>query len=131
LEQAFLEPGMQGFQAKHLALGAIEVYSTVSAQHIYGLLFRALWPLLSMEALIVGKRLHYPENLAAALKEAKVRGHRAVVIAAPAHLKRFTDPTLFEDARDRVILAFSSTGPLDDEDARVARAALGLFPWKS
>lgn len=132
LEQAFLEPESidAGIPGGTPALGAIEVLGTVSAQHIYGLLFRALWPLLSMEALIVGKRLHYPENLAAALKEAKVRGHRAVVIAAPAHLKRFTDPTLFEDARDRVILAFSSTGPLDDEDARVARAALGLFPME-
>lgn len=132
LEQAFLEPESidAGIPGGTSALGAIEVLGTVSAQHIYGLLFRALWPLLSTEALIVGKRLHYPENLEEALKEAKARGHRAVVIAAPAHLKRFTDPTLFEDARDCVILAFSSTGPLDDEGARVARAALGLFPME-
>lgn len=132
LEQAFFEPESidAGIPGGTSALGAIEVLGTVSAQHIYGLLFRALWPLLSTEALIVGKRLHYPENLEEALKEARARGHRAVVIAAPAHLKRFTDSTLFEDARDCVILAFSSTGPLDDEGARVARAALGLFPME-
>lgn len=130
LEQAFFEPeaidaGLPGGTAE---LGAIEVLGTVSAQHIYGLLFRALWPLLSEEALIIGKRLHYPETLAKALGEAKARGRRAVVVAAPAHLKRFTDPKLFEDSRDIVAQVFSSTGPLDEEGAGRTFAALGCFP---
>ena len=130
LEQAFWEPesidaGLAGGTA---ALGPIEVIGTVSAQHIYGLLFRVLWPLMSDNAVIAGPRLHFPESLAAALAGAKARRRRAAVVAAPAHLKRFTDPALFSDVRDVVAVVFSSTGPLDEAGARHAAAALGHFP---
>lgn len=130
LEQAFWEPeaidaGLAGGTA---ALGPVEVIGTVSAQHIYGLLFRVFWPLMSDNAVIAGPRRHFPESLVEALAAAKARGRRAAVVAAPAHLKRFTDPELFSSVRDGVAVVFSSTGPLDEAGARHAAAALGHFP---
>ena len=130
LEQAFWEPesidaGLDGGTA---ALGPVEVIGTVSAQHIYGLLFRVLWPLMSGNAVIAGPRRHFPESLVDALAGAKARGRRAAVVAAPAHLKRFTEPELFSSVRDAVVVVFSSTGPLDEAGARHAAAALGHFP---
>lgn len=132
LEQAFWEPEAidAGLPGGTDALGPVEVIGTVSAQHIYGLLFRVLWPLMSGNALIAGPRRHFPESLVEALAAAKARGRRAVVVAAPAHLKRFIHPELFSSVRDAVAVVFSSTGPLDEAGARHAAAALGHFPFE-
>lgn len=101
LEQCFYEPEaihagiIERTGQSPAAWGEFEVLGTVSAQHIYGLLFRLMWPLMEERGIAVGPRLHYPESLEAALENCAVRGRKAVVISSPAHLKRFGDESLF------------------------------------
>ncbi len=130
LEQVFWEPEAidAGIPGGTRALGPVDVIGTVSAQHIYGLLFRIFWPLLAENAVLIGPRIHFPELLAEAILESAARGRRVALISAPAHLRRFTAPEVFEKARAHVAFVFSSTGPLDEAATRAAQAALGRFP---
>jgi len=64
------------------AIGDADVIATVSHQHIYGLLFRVLWPLAAGRA-IHAQSQNFPEELAEALAL-----RSCVLIASPAHLKR-------------------------------------------
>lgn len=136
LEQAFYEPEairaglIERTGAAPDAWGAFEVFSTVSAQHIYGLLFHALWPLMEPCGVAAGPRLHYPEALAKALEGCLARGRRAVIISSPSHLKRFSDPELFAPARSAIEAVFSSAGPLPESGALNARRAFGHFPFE-
>lgn len=85
--------------------------STVSHQHIYGLLFKLLWPLAAGHSFYL-QQLAFPEDVLEA--ENKLR-HRAVdrqldVISSPALLKRWgSDVALAADTQ-----IFSSGGRLDD-----------------
>ena len=138
LEQSFYEP--EAIRAGLLertgsgaeAWGEFEVLGTVSAQHIYGLLFRLMWPLMESSGIAVGPRLHYPESLEAALEDCAHRGRRAVIVSSPAHLKRFGDPELFAQSKAARTAAavFSSTGPLDDAGAVNAERAFEHFPFE-
>lgn len=83
-----------------------EVWGLVSHQHIYGLLFRVLWPLASGRVLRA-ERLPYVEGLLEQLPQA---GAPAVLIASPAHLKRLPLQQMHEPAQ--LALLFSSGGPL-------------------
>lgn len=97
-----------------------EVLATVSHQHIYGLLFRVLWPLAAGRVLHA-ERLHYLEDLAPALQNCGA----ALLVASPAHLKR-VPPELRPEARLRAV--FSSGGPLPDEAPASCLAHLGTAP---
>jgi len=102
-------------------LGAdTEVLATVSHQHIYGLLFRVLWPLAAGRVLHA-ERLHYLEDLTPALQACGT----AQLVASPAHLKRVPSE-LRPDARLRAV--FSSGGPLPDDAPAACIAHLGLAP---
>ncbi|WP_341503729.1 AMP-binding protein [Gallaecimonas sp. GXIMD4217] len=103
-------------------LGDALVLSTVSHQHIYGLLFRLLWPLCA------GRMLHcqqhaYPEHLAAA-----ARGREVVLISSPAHLERLPEAAVMAPLAEGLRAVFSSGGPLSLEGARQAAAKLGQAP---
>ncbi len=98
-------------------LGAAEVLATVSHQHVYGLLFRVLWP-LARGRVIHAQRIEHLEGLGAALGEA------GLLVSSPAHLKRL--PPLQPDARLRAV--FSSGGPLPDAAVPEARERLGHAP---
>ena len=89
-----------------------EVLSTVSHQHIYGLLFRVLWPLGSGRV-FHAERLSYIEDIAAG---------RFVLIASPAHLKRLPEAAL------KLRAVFSSGGPLPDAAVPDCVAKLGQAP---
>ncbi len=136
LEQCFYEPEaihagvIERTGQSPAAWGEFEVLGTVSAQHIYGLLFRLMWPLMEERGIAVGPRLHYPESLEAALENCAVRGRKAVVISSPAHLKRFGDESLFTPSLGTAAAVFSSTGPLDDAGAINAKCAFGHFPFE-
>jgi len=81
------------------------VAGTVSHQHIYGLLFRVLWPLASGRV-FAARRLEYPEEIAAL-------GDCAVtLIASPAHLKRLPDALDWRACAKSMRACFSSGGPL-------------------
>jgi 3-hydroxymyristoyl/3-hydroxydecanoyl-(acyl carrier protein) dehydratase len=63
-------------------LGAAEILATVSHQHIYGLLFRILWPLAA------GRCFHSESCLNPELLAESAKNRAACWIASPAHLKR-------------------------------------------
>lgn len=88
------------------ALGDAAVFGTVSHQHIYGLLFRVLWPLASGRP-FHSQILRSPEHMA------DLPGSQAVVlISSPAHLKRLPETLNWAGMRDRLRAVFSSGGPL-------------------
>ncbi|HEY4081784.1 MAG TPA: AMP-binding protein [Burkholderiaceae bacterium] len=92
-----------------------EVLATVSHQHIYGLLFRVLWPLASGRV-FHAERLSYIEDI-----PARAQGP-VVLIASPAHLKRLPEAALAPRA------VFSSGGPLPDAAVPDCIAKLGQAP---
>lgn len=84
-----------------------QVLATVSHQHIYGLLFRVLWPLAAGRP-IHAQRLPFIEDLLPALPD----GARALLVASPAHLKRLPMALADGPLKERVACVFSSGGPL-------------------
>jgi acyl-coenzyme A synthetase/AMP-(fatty) acid ligase len=104
------------------ALGDADVVATVSHQHIYGLLFRVLWPLAAGRP-VLAARHEFPETLAPALA-----ARPAVLLASPAHLKRLPDHLDWRGAASRLRAVFSSGGVLDEAAARHAAALLGTVP---
>ncbi|ARN23057.1 AMP-binding protein [Piscinibacter gummiphilus] len=109
------------FGAQLAARDGAEVFATVSHQHIYGLLFHALWPLASGRVL-VAHRLQYPEEMAAQL------GGTSVLVTSPAHLKRLPDTLDWSAARAGLLAVFSSGGPLPPEAAATTLDLLGHSP---
>lgn len=130
---------------------SVAVLATVTHQHIYGILFRLLWPLLSLvreatecseiggrplretPVLLTSARLHYPEALARTFRRARDLGLETVLVASPAHLKRL-DATLFaplftgENPVRRPLAVVSSAGPLDEAGSLLSHDAFGRFP---
>jgi acyl-CoA synthetase (AMP-forming)/AMP-acid ligase II len=80
------------------------VLASVSHQHVYGLLFRVLWPMATNRPL-QAQSLVVLEDLA----ELTPPGVRAILVASPAHLSRL--PAVEDVAVDQV---FSSGAPLPD-----------------
>ena len=99
--------------------GAV-VHGTVSHQHIYGLLFRVLWPLAAGR--VIAPRLFFHEEIAAALDAP------AVLVSSPAHLKRIPDTLDWQTAQAQLRAVFSSGGALPEEAALASRATLGHAP---
>lgn len=100
-------------------LGGARIVSTVSPQHIYGLLFRLLWPLSAGRAL-QAERLVYPEAIAAELAVAE-----SILVATPAHLARLPTALDWSSAQTRLRAVFSSGGPLFDDAAQTVLECLG------
>ncbi|MBW3497629.1 AMP-binding protein [Janthinobacterium sp. NKUCC08_JDC] len=98
------------------------VVATVSHQHIYGLLFKVLWPLAAGRA-VHAHSVDYPEQLAALL----ARGP-CVLAASPAHLKRLPQHIDWSGARAQLRAVFSSGGPLALDSALAAGHLLGRVP---
>ena len=83
------------------------VLATVSHQHIYGLLFKVLWPLAA-------RRVFYADLIRdpGLLRSLTLRDEPSVWVASPAQLKRLPERLLASIDRDRVSAVFSSGGPL-------------------
>jgi len=86
--------------------------ASVSHQHIYGLLFRLLWPLRAGKV-VNTELLHYPEHVAKKLKLFK----KVVFVSSPAQLKRLCSDNVLVDDKSHLQWIFSSGGPLLNEDA--------------
>jgi acyl-coenzyme A synthetase/AMP-(fatty) acid ligase/3-hydroxymyristoyl/3-hydroxydecanoyl-(acyl carrier protein) dehydratase len=95
------------------------VVSTVSHQHLYGLLFAVLWPLATGRSL-TPRRLEFPEELRAELATSD-----SVLVSSPAHLKRLPADVPWST---KVHAVFSSGGPLAEPDAKSAELVLGRTP---
>jgi acyl-CoA synthetase (AMP-forming)/AMP-acid ligase II/3-hydroxymyristoyl/3-hydroxydecanoyl-(acyl carrier protein) dehydratase len=93
--------------------------SSVSHQHIYGLLFTVLWPTLTGRQLAEG-RLEYPEEF-----ERDLAAHDSVLIASPAHLKRLPTGRAW-NTKARAV--FSSGGPLSPEASTLSQHVIGHTP---
>ena len=102
-------------------LDGAQVHGTVSHQHIYGLLFRVLWPLAAGRP--IQPRRFFHEDLVSALAE-----QPSVLVATPAHLKRLPEQLDWSALNGRLRAVFSSGGPLPSDAALQARALLGVAP---
>jgi acyl-CoA synthetase (AMP-forming)/AMP-acid ligase II len=96
-------------------------WATVTHQHIYGLLFRVLWPLAAGRP-FAAERLVFNEEIAL-----RIDGP-AVLVASPAHLRRLPDALDWSAARAGLRAVFSSGGPLPPEAAESVMALLGVAP---
>jgi len=100
-------------------LGNTNIVSTVSHQHIYGLLFRVLWPLCAGRA-FARADLVYPEQLIASAN------NNCTLISSPALLKR-----LPENNKGAFYAAiFSSGGPLNAQSDKQCHTLFNLYPFE-
>jgi acyl-coenzyme A synthetase/AMP-(fatty) acid ligase/3-hydroxymyristoyl/3-hydroxydecanoyl-(acyl carrier protein) dehydratase len=103
-------------------LGEACIIGSVATQHIYGLLFRVLWPLCAGRP-FVRQQLAFPEDLQRASRE-----HAAFAwVASPALLKRMGD-NLDWPALSAVRRVFSSGGALPFEAAQSLQRRLQQWP---
>ncbi|WP_282358391.1 acyl-CoA synthetase family protein [Pseudomonas sp. PS01303] len=103
-------------------LGEACVVGSVATQHIYGLLFRVLWPLCAGRP-FVRKQLAFPEDMQRASRE-----HPTFAwVASPALLKRMGD-NLDWPALSAVRRVFSSGGALPLEAAQSLQKRLQQWP---
>jgi len=96
-----------------------EVHAMVSHQHVYGLLFRLLWPLASGRPFRSDTASSW-EEVSTDTKE----GRPFVLVSSPTHLSRLTP---LEDAEVSVkpVITFSSGGSIQDEYAMQSARYLG------
>ncbi|HEF4760373.1 TPA: acyl-CoA synthetase family protein [Pseudomonas putida] len=103
-------------------LGPACIIGSVATQHIYGLLFRVLWPLCAGRPFI-RKQLAFPEDLQRASREYPAFAW----VASPALLKRMGD-NLDWPALSAVRRVFSSGGALPAEAAQSLHERLHQWP---
>lgn len=99
------------------------VLGSVSAQHMYGLPFRVLWPLCAARQLDRTQRL-YPEEL----QQASLRYPAFTWIASPALLRRLGQRLDWARLRGRLTRIHSSGGELPAEASDHIERHLGLRP---
>jgi acyl-coenzyme A synthetase/AMP-(fatty) acid ligase/3-hydroxymyristoyl/3-hydroxydecanoyl-(acyl carrier protein) dehydratase len=103
-------------------LGEAAIVATVSHQHIYGLLFKVLWPLASGRA-IHARMQNFPEELLQLLADST-----CALVASPAYLKRLPVHLPWSEVQANLQAVFSSGGPLPAEAAHAVGALLGCAP---
>ncbi|MDB6144077.1 MAG: AMP-binding protein [Pseudomonas sp.] len=103
-------------------LGDACIIGSVATQHIYGLLFRVLWPLCAGRT-FVRKQLPFPEDLQRISREHPVFAW----VASPALLKRMGD-NLDWPFLSSVRRVFSSGGALPADAAQSLHHRLGQWP---
>lgn len=99
------------------------VLGSVSAQHMYGLPFRVLWPLCAGR-LIDRRQRHYPEDL----QQASLSHAAFTWIASPALLRRLGDRLDWAQLRGRLGRIYSSGGALPADVSDAIEQQLGLRP---
>ncbi|CAG0961407.1 Acetyl-coenzyme A synthetase [Methylophilaceae bacterium] len=104
-------------------LGNAAIIATVPHQHIYGLIFRLLWP-LSAERIFDSTTCTMPDSLRQRLT---LLGN-AALISSPAQLARLPELESLTALKPRPIIIFSSGGPLPANAAKAFYQALGEAP---
>jgi len=100
-----------------------KVFATASHQHIYGLLFRLVWPLVAGRAFQWETLLHAQELLPRMLAS-----DAAVLVTTPVQLKRLAGSGRLRDLRGVCRAVYSSGGPLAPETAAAIADQLGDAP---
>jgi acyl-CoA synthetase (AMP-forming)/AMP-acid ligase II/3-hydroxymyristoyl/3-hydroxydecanoyl-(acyl carrier protein) dehydratase len=103
-------------------LGQTDVLATVSHQHIYGLLFKVLWPLAAQRAIHVRSAVFLEELLP------WMQSRPCLLVSSPAHLMRFPDSAAAPAEPLQLRAVFSSGGPLPAPAAAAAGALFGCAP---
>lgn len=104
---------------------SLAILSTVSHQHIYGLLFKILLP-LKTGLTIVNETFEYPEHITNYLKQNTAVN--VLLISSPAHLKRLGLDNVLVQNRRQLQAIYSSGGPLPFETAQLLFQQLGQAP---
>ncbi|MDB1123262.1 AMP-binding protein [Vibrio algarum] len=100
-------------------LANCRIQSTVSHQHIYGLLFRLLWPICTQRP-FARENLDYPEQVISHADK------NSILVSSPALLKRL-DP---ETTCCKYNTVFSSGGPLSLKAAGQTLALFEVLPYE-
>lgn len=103
--------------------GTATVLASVPHHHIYGLLFRVLWPLAAGRA-FDRTLIADPSRLQARLAQ----GGTALVVSTPAQLSRWPSLDGFASLAPAPIAFFSSGGPLDPHTASDYASTFGAAP---
>lgn len=98
-------------------------FATVSHQHIYGLLFRVLWPLASGRPFQRETLLH-PQELVPRMSECE----SSALVTTPAHLRRMAAGDGLRPLRGSCRAVFSSGAPLDPDTAKSVAEQIGEAP---
>lgn len=123
LQQMFEEVDNIRLRSGNRATPETLVISTVSQQHIYGLLYFLLWP-VAVGLSIWSRRIVQPQELF----EAALLRPSCAWVASPALLKRLPESPDWARVRDRWLMIFSSGGPLADEGLRRVLELTGVSP---
>lgn len=99
-------------------LGSVSVVATVSHQHIYGLLFKVLWPFFA------GRAIYVQQVFFLAEMHAFFAHHDCVLISSPAHLKRLHE----DEVKLPLKAVFSSGAPLNVLDTASVKWVLCQAP---
>jgi acyl-coenzyme A synthetase/AMP-(fatty) acid ligase len=99
------------------------VFATVSHQHIYGLLFRVLWPLATGRPFQIDTLLH-PQELLPRMAETG----DCILASSPVHLKRMNATGELKRVASVCRAIFSSGGTLAPDIARGVATAMGAAP---
>jgi acyl-coenzyme A synthetase/AMP-(fatty) acid ligase len=119
-----LDDEVQALEARFGARCAdASVFATASHQHLYGLLFRVLWPLAAGRPFRTETYLHPAELLPRMMQTSN-----CVLVGTPVHLRLMADTPGLEKLRGVCRCVFSSGGPLDEQTADAFAAALGEAP---
>ncbi len=103
------------------SIGTADILATVSHQHIYGLLFKVLWPISSGRA-VHAQSAFFPEDL-----QRMVPARPWVLLSSPAHLKRLPEQATRPDTL-QLRAIFSSGGPLPAASAHQVAQMCGHRP---
>lgn len=120
-----LEDEVQALESRlgtHLAADT-RIFATASHQHIYGLLFRVIWPLTAGRPFQSEPLLHARE-----LFPRMAECDSAALVTTPVHLKRIAASGGLRPLRGTCRAVFSSGGPLDAETAKAVAEQLGAAP---
>jgi acyl-coenzyme A synthetase/AMP-(fatty) acid ligase len=123
---AHLEREVQGLEARFgpVVAGA-PALGSASHQHLYGMLFRVLWPLAAGRPFHARPLLHAEELLS------RVHALGPCVLASvPAHLKRLAGREEFATLARGCRVVFSSGGPLDAGTAERWERTVGEAPFE-
>jgi acyl-coenzyme A synthetase/AMP-(fatty) acid ligase len=101
------------------------IFATVPHHHIYGLLFRVLWPLASGRPFQIDTPLHVRE-IAGRMAEAGP----CALVTTPVHLRHLVAGGGLAAARPRLAAVFSSGAPLDGDTAAAVAEQLGAAPFE-
>jgi acyl-CoA synthetase (AMP-forming)/AMP-acid ligase II/3-hydroxymyristoyl/3-hydroxydecanoyl-(acyl carrier protein) dehydratase len=99
------------------------VVSSVPHYHIYGLLFRLLWPVFASRT-FVSEDLTAPDRLFSRIRQVGP----VVLISSPAHLTRIPSLVDLQDIAPHIACIFSSGSPLPPEAAAQFGKSMNMLP---